>query len=451
MTTRLPVENPATLAHVGEAPSFDRVMLDAAVTSARAALPGWSATPFDARGEILQAMADAVDKIAEDVAALLTAEQGKPIAEARREVSRVGQWFRGTATLDAPAIRRDRGDGRICETRYLPLGVVAAIAPWNYPLLLAAFKLAPALLAGNVVILKPSPYTPLSTLVVFEAVQAFLPPGVLTVATGDDALGPWLTSHPGIDKVSFTGSTATGRRVMAAAAPTLKRVTLELGGNDAAIVLDDADLDAIAGPLFWSAFRNAGQVCVATKRLYVQRRLYRPLVEAMIEKARAVTLGDGADPAVLMGPTNNAAQQARVNGLIDDAKARGARVETGGNDCSLPGYFVQPSIVTDIDEDARIVQEEQFGPVLPILPFDDVDDAIERANRTDFALGASIWSSDVGRARRIAGRMIAGGVWVNESGALSPTVPFGGLRQSGVGVEGGEEGLLGYMQLQTLT
>jgi len=312
------------------------------------------------------------------------------------------------------------------------------------------FKLAPALLAGNTVVLKPSPFTPLTTLKIGEILRDVLPPGVLNIVTGGDALGPWMTSHPGIDKVSFTGSTQTGRKVMESAASTLKRVTLELGGNDAAIVMPDVDVAAVAEQLFWAAFRNTGQICIATKRMYVHKDIYEPLKEALVAYAVTVKMGDGAEQGTQMGPIQNKLQYARVLDLIADAKAKGYKFLIGGETSTAPGYFVPVTIIDNPPEDSRIVQEEQFGPVLPLLKFDDLDEVIGRANASDYGLGGSVWSADEDKALEIASRLATGTVWINESQHLSPLAAFGGHKQSGVGVEGALEGLLEYTNTQTV-
>jgi aldehyde dehydrogenase (NAD+) len=342
-------------------------------------------------------------------------------------------------------------DERYSETRHIPLGVVGAIAPWNFPLILAMFKVAPALLAGNTMVLKPSPFTPLTTLKLGELAATILPAGVLNIISGGDNLGPWMTEHPGFDKISFTGSTQTGRRVMASAAPTLKRVTLELGGNDPAIVLPDANVEKIAEELFWAAFRNNGQICIATKRMYVHADVYEKLRDALVAYSKTVKIGDGSEQGTQIGPINNQPQYERVLGLIEDSKDKGYTILTGGEASDAPGYFIPVTIIDNPPENSRIVQEEQFGPVLPLIKFDDIEDVIARANASDYGLGGSVWGTDVDKAFAVAQRIASGTVWVNEVQHLSPLAAFGGMKQSGVGVEGGLEGLLEYTSTQTLT
>ena len=259
-----------------------------------------------------------------------------------------------------------------------------------------------------------------------------------------------MTEHPGFDKISFTGSTQTGRRVMASAAPSLKRVTLELGGNDPAIVLPDVDIAAVAEKLFWAAFTNNGQICIATKRMYIHDAIYEPLRDAIVEYAKTVKVGDGSEPGTQIGPINNDLQHRRVLELISDAREKGYKILTGGDVPAGNGFFIPVTIIDNPPEDSRIVQEEQFGPVLPLIRYSDIDDAIARANATDYGLGASIWSADEDAAYALAGRIQSGTIWVNETQHLSPLAAFGGLKQSGIGVEGGLEGLLEYTAAQTL-
>jgi aldehyde dehydrogenase (NAD+) len=444
------VINPATEEVFAQAPDASAQDLDRAVAAARAAFPGWAATPMAERKAALSALANAIWANADAFRRLLTLEQGKPQHEAGSEVMGAGYWLQANTTLDLPETVNEDSEERLSITRHIPLGVVGAIAPWNFPMLLAMFKVAPALLAGNTMVLKPSPFTPLTTLKFGELARDILPAGVLNVISGGDQLGPWMTSHPGFDKISFTGSTATGRRVMASAAPTLKRVTLELGGNDAAIVLPDVDVEKIAETLFWAAFTNNGQICIATKRMYIHKDIYEPLRDAIVAYARTVKVGDGSEQGTQIGPINNEPQYKRVLGLIEDARDKGYKFLLGGENSDLPGYFIPITILDNPPEDSRIVQEEQFGPVLPLIKFDDYDDVIARTNASDYGLGGSVWSKDEEKAWTLAQQIQSGTVWVNETQHLSPLSAFGGLKQSGVGVEGGLEGLLEYTNAQTL-
>lgn len=446
----LEVLNPATEEVIACVPDAARADLDRAIDAARNAFPGWAATPIEERKAKLTALGQAILANVDAFMRLLTKEQGKPNAEAQGEIMGAGYWLLGAASLNLPVTVNEDSAERYSETRHVPLGVVGAIAPWNFPMVLAMFKVGPALLAGNTMVLKPSPFTPLTTLKFGELAAEILPPGVLNIVTGGDDLGPWMTSHPGFDKISFTGSTATGKRVMQSAAPTLKRITLELGGNDAAIVMPDADVEKVAEELFWAAFRNNGQICIATKRMYVHRDIYEPLRDALVAYAKTVKVGDGAEQGTQIGPINNKQQYDRVLDLIADAKDKGYTFLLGGEKADAPGYFIPITIIDNPPEDARIVREEQFGPVLPLLKFDDYEDVIARANATDYGLAGSVWGNDEDKALEIAQRIASGTVWVNETQHLSPTAAFGGMKQSGVGVEGGVEGLLEYTNAQTI-
>jgi acyl-CoA reductase-like NAD-dependent aldehyde dehydrogenase len=331
-----------------------------------------------------------------------------------------------------------------------PLGVAGIITPWNVPVGIAIGRITQALYTGNTVVQKPSPYTPLATLRMGVLAQQVLPPGVLNVLAGGNDLGAWMTTHPGIDKLSFTGSVATGKQVLAGAAGTLKRVTLELGGNDPAIVLDDADPAVVAPRIFQAAFANSGQICVAIKRLYVPESLYEAMGEALAALARAIRVGDGLDPASQMGPVQNRAQFDKVLAIIDDARASGARILCGGHALDRPGYFIAPAIVTDIEDGTRLVEEEPFGPVLPVLRYRDVDEAIRRANATRYGLSGSVWTRDLDRGAAIAARLEVGTAFVNEHRIPDATVPFGGAKESGLGREYSALGLKSYMEPQVV-
>ncbi|MBB5685904.1 aldehyde dehydrogenase family protein [Sphingobium boeckii] len=446
----IPVLNPATEQVVAQAPDCSRDQLEAAVTAARRAFPAWKATPYADRQAALRAIAGVLMDNAEELKAILTSEQGKTHGDALGEIQAAAWWIGVVAEQILPETVNDAMPGQRSVTRHVPLGVVGAIVPWNFPVLLAIWKIGPALLAGNTLVLKPSPFTPLSILRLGELLRPILPPGVLNIVCGGDALGPWMTEHPGIDKISFTGSTATGRRVMASAAANLKRLTLELGGNDAAIVLPDADVDAIAEPLFWAAFANSGQVCVAAKRIYVHDSLYDRLSAALAKIAADVKLGDGAEQGTRLGPVQNRAQYERVKGLIKDSQDAGHRFLAGGDVPDEAGYFVPITIVDNPPESARVVQEEAFGPVLPLLRYSDVDDAVARANACEYGLGGSVWSSNHDHAAEIAARLETGTVWINSAQGLTPFAAFAGHKQSGLGVENGLEGLLEFTVPQTI-
>jgi acyl-CoA reductase-like NAD-dependent aldehyde dehydrogenase len=445
----MPVINPATGASFTEAPRASLAQLERAVAAARSAFPAWAATPIEQRAASLVAIADRIAPHADELARLLTREQGKPLADARGEIDYAVATFRHFATYRlAPEVIRDDRRGRI-EAHRRRLGVVAAIVPWNYPISLFAWKVPLALLAGNTVVVKPAPTTPLTTLRWCELVHDLLPAGVLNSLTDQNDLGPALTSHPDVRKVSFTGSIETGRKVMAAAAPTLKRISLELGGNDAAIVLDDNDPAAIAPKLFGAAFRNNGQLCMALKRLYVHASLYDEICDRLAELADREIVGDGLEQGTTLGPIQNKAQFERVKALLADARASGTII-AGGTFPDGPGYFLRPAVVRDVTDGIRIVDEEQFGPILPVIRFDDDADAVRRANATPFGLGASVWSRNRDRAIALAAGLEAGTIWINQHAAPDWDTPFGGAKQSGIGAELGHEGLNEFTQLTVI-
>jgi len=443
------VRNPATGDVFATAPQCTRAQLDAAMDAAAKAARDWR-NDEDQRRECLRQMAAVLLANISEIATTLTAEQGKPLADANVEVFGSSVWLQyfAEAELGRQVIQDD--DQALVEVVHRPLGVVAAITPWNFPLTLAFWKIAPALLAGNTMVLKPSPYTPLSTLQAAELLRPLLPPGVLNVVSGGDELGAWMTGHPVPRKISFTGSIATGKKVAAAAASDLKRVTLELGGNDPAIVLDDADPAAIAAGLFGSAFANCGQICSAVKRVYVPEALYDDVVAALAERAAAVRVGAGTEPDVKLGPINNEPQFERVKELVADALAGGATAVTGGEPMDRPGYFFEPTILAGLSDGTRIVDEEQFGPALPVITYRDLDEAVERANATHFGLSGSVWGADEERAAQVAGRLECGTAWVNVHLALAPHQPFGGFKWSGLGVENGPWGLAEFTEIQAL-
>ena len=431
--TSFEVINPATGAAFALCPQATPTQLDEAVRAAGRASPSWQSMSFDARRDLIRRMGAVIRDNAAPLAALLTREQGKPLAQSHEEITRATRQAEGMADIRIePEVLVDDAERRT-ELHYVPLGVIGVIIPWNAPVNLAAGPLSAALYTGNTVVLKPSPFAPLTTLKIGELVRDVFPAGTVNILAGGDEFGQSMCEHPGIAKISFTGSVATGKRVMATAAATLKRVTLELGGNDAAIVLDDVDVASIAPRLFFAATVNSGQVCMAVKRIYAHEKVYPALCEALAAEARKARVGDGAAPDTQIGPIQNRRQYERVLGILQDARTRGARFLAGGGALPRNGYFIPPTIVTDIPEDSRLVQEEQFGPVVPVLKFTDVDDAVRRANDTRFGLAGSVWSSDPQRAAAIAARLEAGTVWINHHRATAATVPFGGMKESGIG------------------
>ncbi|MDQ0819496.1 acyl-CoA reductase-like NAD-dependent aldehyde dehydrogenase [Arthrobacter sp. V4I6] len=436
--------DPATGEEVGEAPIHDLEYLEQAVAAAVAAQPAWAALDHDGRSAALLKAADAVERSAEELAKLLSREQGKPMngPNARFEVGACATWLRASATipLEPETIVND-GETR-AELHYKPIGVVGAIGPWNWPMMIAVWQLAPALRMGNAVVVKPSGNTPLSVLALIKVMNEELPEGLLSVVSCGREVGSRLTDHPAIGKIMFTGSTAAGRAIIKSSADTVKRLTLELGGNDAGIVLPDADPKAIAEDLFWGAFLNTGQTCAALKRLYVHEDIYDAVCEELTAVAAAMPMGNGLDENNVLGPLQNRAQYDVVANLVDAARDSGARILLGGNpDIDQPGYFYPTTLVADIDNDNPLVAEEQFGPALPIIRYTSVDDAVTMANALEVGLGASVWSSDLPAAREVAARIQAGTVWINRHGAVDPRIPFGGAKQSGYGLEFGVEGL----------
>lgn len=449
-SAHLTVINPATEQVVAEAPDCGATELDAAVAAARAAFPGWRATPIAERQTMILALGAAIAEHKDELMRLLTQEQGKPHQDALGDVLGGAHWCKVFGRMAIPVEVTEDSEDRRVEVRRTPIGVVGALAPWNFPVILAMLKAAPALVAGNTVVLKPSPFTPLTTLRIGELARDILPAGVFNVISGGDALGPLMTAHPGIDKISFTGSTATGRKVMESASATLKRVTLELGGNDAAIVLPDVDVDRVAKQVFAAAFGNSGQICVAVKRLYIHADIYDRFAAALTDLARAAKVGDGAEQGTRFGPMQNAAQYDRVVELIEDAKANGYRFLTGGEAMDRPGYFLPLTLIDNPPEDSRIVAEEQFGPVLPLLKFDDIADVVRRANDSPYGLGGQVWSGDADKALEIGSLLDTGNVFINQTQAIYAHSPFGGHKASGVGVESALDGLLAYTNAQTV-
>lgn len=448
--TRFPAFNPATEDVVAEAPEASRAQLDEAVAAARRAFPAWAARPLAERQALVAKIGDVIEAHAEAFMRLLTMEQGKPRAGAEWEIGGSAIWCREIATQSLPVHVAEDTPGRTVETRRVPLGVIGAITPWNFPVLLAVWKIAPALVAGNTMVVKPSPYTPLCTLKLGELLRDVLPAGVLNVVSGGNNLGVWLTNHPDVRKISFTGSTATGRKVMESASGNLKRITLELGGNDPAIVLPDVDVEKTAKALFWAAFQNSAQFCVAAKRIYIHEAIYDRLAQALVDYAATVKVGDGAQQGTDLGPIQNRMQFDKLKELLADAKAQGLRFLAGGEIPEGAGFFVPVTIIDNPPEDARVVREEAFGPVLPLLRFSDIDDVVARANDTEYGLAASVWSKDVAQARAVAERIEAGTVWINEIHSFSPHVAFGGHKQSGIGIENALDGLAEYTNAQTI-
>lgn len=450
--SHFPVYNPSTGAIVGHAPAATKADLDAAVAAAQTAFTTWSQKSDEELRDACLAVAGKLEAHAAELAELLTKEQGKPLngLGSRWELGGAKAWAGFTASLSLPVkVLQDDDSGKV-ELHRKPLGVVGSITPWNFPVMISIWHYMPALRTGNTVVVKPSPYTPLSTLRMVELAQEVLPPGVLSCVTASDDgenIGAAMSSHPGIRKIVFTGSCATGKRVMQSAAETMKRLTLELGGNDAGIVLPDVDPKAIAEGLFWGAFINNGQTCAALKRLYVHEDVYEAVCTELTAFASKIPVGDGMSEESILGPIQNKMQFDKVASLVADAKTKG-RVLLGGEPGE--GLFFPPTLIADLSNDAPLVAEEQFGPALPIIKYSNLDEAVAQANDSENGLGGSVWSSDIEAAKKVAARMECGSVWINKHGAIQPNAPFGGVKSSGLGVEFGEEGLVEYTDIQVV-
>ena len=446
---QLQVINPATEEIFETVARASEAQMEAAVAAAKRAQKDWAKTSMAERRAKLEELVGAIAAEADEFARIITQEQGKPLPEAAGEVEWSQGYLAHTATLELPdRVIQDDEAFRI-ETRHKPLGVVAGIIAWNFPLLLACWKIGPALMAGNAIVLKPAPTTPVSALKLGQLCQRIFPAGLVNIIVDDNDLGPKLSSHPDVAKVGFTGSSETGKRVAASAADTMKRVTLEMGGNDAAIVLPDVDVKETAIKVYGGAFLNAGQVCLAVKRAYVHEDIYDAMCDELAELASQAVVDDGLKQGTTIGPIQNKAQYEKIKGYLADARADG-RVIAGGEALEGKGYFVPPTIVRDVSDGQRIVDEEQFGPILPVVPFKDVEDVVERANATDFGLGGSVHGADLDRATEIAGDIEAGTVWVNQQLNIGPHIPMAGFKGSGLGVEQSIEGLAEYTQMQVI-
>ncbi|GMU70864.1 MAG: aldehyde dehydrogenase [Burkholderiales bacterium] len=447
---RLEVRNPATGEVFAHVPAGKAADVDRAVRAARAAFEDgpWPAMSPAQRERLILALADKVEANAQALAEVEALDNGKSVGLARHvDMAMAVDYLRymaGWATkiegathdVSVPFIPQAKF---FAWTRREAVGVVGAIIPWNFPLLMAAWKIGPALAAGCTVVLKPAEETPLTALWLAQlALDAGIPPGVVNVVTGlGETAGAALASHPGIDKIAFTGSTSVGKLVQRAAVDNMTRVSLELGGKSPVIVLDDADPATAAAGAAQAIFFNQGQVCTAGSRLYVQKKNFDKVVGELAGIAGAMKLGPGLDPASQLGPLVSEVQRDRVCGYIASGVSQGAKVAAGGGRSGDKGYFVQPTVLVDARQDMRVVQEEIFGPVVVALPYDSIDDAVRLANDTPYGLGASIWSNDLSRVHRMIPRIKAGTVWVNCHSMLDPSLPFGGFKQSGFGREMG--------------
>jgi aldehyde dehydrogenase (NAD+) len=452
-THTLEVSNPSDGKVLASVPDVGQDVLDLAVNAARAAFPAWKATPYRDRQALLKALVAVVEDHYTELCALLTAEHGRPVAAAEWEIGGFINLY-GPAVIEMELPDHESTDEVMgnATIRYVPLGVVCAISPWNVPVILALAKVIPALLTGNTVVLKPSPHAPLTILRILDYAREIFPAGVLNVITGSDALGPLMTSHPGFDAVTFTGSTVTGKKVLASAAANLTHVTVELGGNDAGIVLEDADPEEIAPALFWSLFFLSGQLCMGLKRLFVPESLYPRLTKALVAYAATISVGDGFDANTALGPIQNRLQFNRLKETQKVIENLGAKTLFRGQvPTGTDGLFIPVTLLDDPSDDSPFVREEVFGPIRPILKYRNLDEAITRANSSLYGLGASVWGKDPDLLHSVARQMEAGTVWINQHSVLSPMYPYGGHKNSGLGVQWGIEGLKAFCNIQVVS
>lgn len=458
---RRPVYDPATGMVIAEVPQASAAEVDAAVAAATRSLEsGWTQLTPAERERLLLRFADAVEAHAEELAQLETLNQGKSINVARfvdiggapafmRFVAGLATKLRGE-TFDV-SIQAVPGQRYTAYSRREPVGVVAAIAPWNFPMMIALWKIMPALAAGCPVVLKPSEVTPLTTLRLAElALEAGLPAGALNVITGDGAVGRMLVEHPGVAKITFTGSTATGKAIARSAAERMQRVALELGGKNPAIFLKDVPIEQAIGGVMLGGFFNTGQVCAASSRLYVAREIYGDFVAALSAAVGGMRLGPGLDPAAQINPVVSAGHREKILGFVEQARAEGARIMAGGDTPDRPGYYVNPTVVVDAAPGSTIQRQEVFGPLVSVTPFDDEAEAIRLANDSEFGLAASLWTNDLKKTLDIVPRLQAGTVWVNAHNLLDPAMPFGGYKQSGIGRDFGVACVEAYTEVKSI-
>ncbi|KAF3805683.1 putative aldehyde dehydrogenase FUS7 [Colletotrichum gloeosporioides] len=444
--------DPATEEPLYEVPVATKQQLDDAVQHARKAFKTWGKTTHEERSKLVLQYADAIEENRESLEKLQTMEQGKPLGLANSEMTMTIAWLRAFATMEVKDEVLEDNDEKTIYSTFPPLGVCGAIVPWNWPMLLGLGKVGPALMTGNTIIMKPSPYTPYCDLKLGEIAMSIFPPGVFQVLSGNDDLGPWMTAHPGIDMIAFTGSIATGKRVAESCAKTLKRCLLELGGNDAAILCEDVDISKCLPKIATLAFLNSGQICMLVKRIYVHEKIYDEFRDAMVEFTKNnIKTGGGFEPDVVVGPLQNSMQYELVKNMYADIEKCGWKTALEGSVRETSkGYFIEPAIIDNPPEDSRIVKEEPFGPIVPLLKWSSEEDVIDRANGLETGLGASVWSKDLKRAERMARCLSAGSVWVNSHFDVAPNVPFGGHKESGIGMEWGIEGFKQYTNTRSL-
>ncbi|KAI8633554.1 aldehyde dehydrogenase [Xylariaceae sp. FL1651] len=441
--------NPATLDANPDVPVASAQDVDKAVQAAQAASEYWAKVPWFERKQALGNFVSALESHTDSFISMLVNEQGKPLFWARNEIETAITFLRGFCSLSLPAeIIEDTKDRRV-TTSYVPIGVTVGIVPWNFPIHLACGKLGPALLTGNAFILKSSLYTPYCGLKLAELGMQFFPPGVFQALSGDDTLGPLLTTHPEVNMVSFTGSASNGVKVAEQCARTLKRLTLELSGNDPAIICADIDVTDVASKIALFAFCNAGQICMSVKRVYVHESIYDHFLSTMVTVAESFKVGSDAE--CFLGPVANEAQFSRLQSVYADVESKMLRIATGGTKpLQKKGYFFPATIVDSPPDDTSVVKEEQFGPIIPLLKWTDESDVVIRANSTGAGLGASVWTRDNEQAQRIANQLVAGNVWINTHAEIMPNTPFGGHKMSGIGMEWGVEGLKSYCNLRAV-
>ncbi|KAK7221831.1 hypothetical protein V2G26_009834 [Clonostachys chloroleuca] len=441
---------PSTEEPLWEVPVSTQEDVDRAVSAAKAAYPAWRKLSYDERAEYLNKFADAIEANQQDFVDLLGKEVGKPPGAGGFEMFLVMGLARGTPQLRIKEEKPIDDEDRTAIVRYVPLGVGVGIVPWNFPLTLGIGKLLPALLAGNTFIWKSSPFSPYSALKLAEIGTKIFPPGVFQALSGEESLGPKLTAHPDVAKVSFTGSVATGKKIMAACAGTLKRVTLELGGNDAAIVCEDVDIDAVVAKIAFLTFVHGGQICMNIKRIFVHENIYDKFLAKLVETAKQYKVGDHTDAEAFFGPIQNEMQYDKLQAFYSQIEKQGWKTALGGapGPKEGKGFFMPATIIDNPPDDSDIVTKEPFGPIVPVLKWTDEDEVIRRANATEMGLGASVWSKDVPRAQRMVEQLEAGSIWVNTHFELAPNVPFGGHKQSGLGMDWGEVGLKGWCNPQ---
>ncbi|UWX61159.1 aldehyde dehydrogenase family protein [Chryseobacterium oranimense] len=435
--------NPSTLEVIGEVVNTSREEIDAKIEKAKKAQKLWSARPDTERKDILLKVAEALQLHSKELAEWITREQGKPLSGpgANFEMQACVGWTQVPASLDLPEEIVFEDDTRKDVLYRNPIGIVAAIAPWNWPLMIAIWQIIPSLRMGNAVIIKPSEYTTFCSLEMIKVINSVLPEDILQVVTGRGEVGGYLTAHPEIGKVMFTGSIATGKKVIEASAKNMARLTLECGGNDAGIILPGLDIAQHIENLFWGAFLNMGQTCACLKRLYVHENDYEKITQALTDYCSNIPMGNGADESSVLGPVQNKMQYDKIQDLISDSENVDAEFIFTGQKPDLEGYFIPLTLIGNVDNGNRIVDEEQFGPVLPVIKYKTLEEAISKANDSETGLGASVWSNDLDEAQKVAAQLEAGTVWINQHGAIHPFVPFGGVKQSGYGVEFGIEGL----------